>query len=192
VPLAQQVRNPVAALPEDGNGVVVKLPSVPAGGATSAEGTLLLGIGTGVDNAPGAVSVLDLDRHGEFRTSLAGTDYASFADTGSNAVMFQPPAGVSLPVCTSNSQWFCPPSTASLSAKNSGASGGGSATVPFEIANFDQLSGSKSVFPDLGGPSASGVGDAFDWGLPFFLGRSVYVGIAGRTSSLGAGPYIAH
>jgi hypothetical protein len=43
------------------------------------------------------------------------------------------------------------------------------------------------VFLELGGPDTS-----FDWGLPFFLGRSVYVGIDGQTSSLGTGPYWAY
>lgn len=191
VPVGQQVKNPVAVLPQDNNGVVVKLPSVAAGGAPSADGTLVLGIGTAQDNAPGAVSVLDLDGSGEFRTSLAGKSFSSFADTGSNALFFDPPGGVSLPVCASNPDWFCPPSAASLSATNSGASGRGSAAVAFQVASFDQLDkANNAVFPTLAGPGL-GSGE-FDWGLPFFLGRAVYVGLEGRSSPLGTGPYVAH
>jgi Protein of unknown function (DUF3443) len=191
VPLSQQVKNPVAALPQDNNGVVVKLPAVAAGGAPSADGALLLGIGTAQDNAPGSVSVLDLDGSGEFRTSLAGTAFPSFADTGSNALFFDAPGGVSLPVCASSSEWFCPPSATSLSATNSGASGHGSASVGFQVVSFDQLSKSgNAVFPTLAGPGL-GSGE-FDWGLPFFLGRTVYVGLEGKASPLGAGPYVAH
>jgi hypothetical protein len=191
VPLSQQVKNPVAALPQDNNGVVVKLPAVAAGGAPSADGALLLGIGTAQDNAPGSVSVLDLDGSGEFRTSLAGTAFPSFADTGSNALFFDAPGGVSLPVCASSSEWFCPPSATSLSATNSGASGHGNATVGFQVMSLDQLSKSgNAVFPTLAGPGL-GTGE-FDWGLPFFLGRTVYLGIAGRTSALGGGPTLAY
>jgi hypothetical protein len=195
VPLAQQVTNPVAALPQDNNGVVVKLPSVPAGGAPSADGALLLGIGTAADNVPGSVTVLDLDGQLEFRTTLAGAPCSAFADTGSNALFFAPPGGASLPTCASNADWFCPPTTTSLTATNHGASGRGSATVPFQVANFDHLDKANAVFSTLGGPALGAGGaecPAFDWGLPFFLGRAVYVGLEGMRSPLGVGPYVAH
>ena len=191
VPLAQQVTNPVAALPQDNNGVVVKLPPVPAGGAPAADGTMLLGIATAADNVPGSVAVLDLDQNGEFQTTVSGSPYPAFADTGSNALFFAPPAGVSLPACASASEWFCPATTTSLNATNRGASGRSSASVPFQVANFDQLDkAANAVFPTLAGPGLAG--GEFDWGLPFFLGRAVYVGFEGRGSVLGTGPLVAH
>jgi hypothetical protein len=44
----------------------------------------------------------------------------------------------------------------------------------------------KSVLPALAGPF--GNSDVFDWGLPFFYGRRVFIGIEGLTSPLGTGP----
>jgi uncharacterized protein DUF3443 len=98
---------------------------------------------------------------------------------------------VPLPTCASNADWFCPPSTTSLSATNGGASGRGSASFGFEVSNFDQLDkASNAVFSTLAGPGLAG--GEFDWGLPFFMGRAVYVGFEGMSSPLGAGPFVAH
>jgi hypothetical protein len=36
-----------------------------------------------------------------------------------------------------------------------------------------------------------GLGNSFDWGLPFFFGRSVYVAFAGAVTPKGLGPYWA-
>jgi len=61
--------------------------------------------------------------------------------------------------------------------------------VSFQIGDTDTLfQTSNNVFVELGGPEP----DVFDWGLPFFLGRNVYVGIEGKTSTLGTGPYWAY
>jgi hypothetical protein len=45
-----------------------------------------------------------------------------------------------------------------------------------------------AVFPTLGGP-LSGM---FDFGLPFFYGKNVYVAIDGRATPGGNGPYWAY
>ena len=51
------VPNPVSALPNDNNGVVVSLPSVAANGQETVNGTLYFGIGTQSDNQPGPVDI---------------------------------------------------------------------------------------------------------------------------------------
>jgi hypothetical protein len=190
-PLSSQVINPVAALPVDNNGVIVQLPAVATVGAASTDGSLILGIGTQTNNTPSSVTTYPSDQSAQFLTTFSGTTYQSFLDTGSNGLFFPSPSSSLLPICTSKyySTWFCPSSVTSFSAVNAGYSNSPTGSVSFMIANAGTIfSSSNSVFSDLGGSMAGG----FDWGLPFFLGRSVYVGIDGTTSSLGTGPYWAY
>lgn len=186
VALANQVQNPVALLPVDNNGVIVQLPSVPASGSPSVNGYLVLGIGTRSNNVPSAVTAYAADASGNFITSFTGIDYTGFIDTGSNGLFFPSP---SLPDCTTYSGWFCPSSTQNLSATNKGASGAPSGVTSFQIANFETLFviTTNNVFDDIGGDNVD-----FDWGLPFHLGRNVYIGIEGKASSLGTGLYWAY
>jgi hypothetical protein len=190
VALDSQVQNPVALLPQDNNGVILQLPSVPLGGSPSVNGSLVLGIGTQSNNVPSGVTGYPADQLGEFTTTFNGTAYSSFIDSGSNGLFFPSPSASQLPNCSDNPDWFCPSSTGSLSATNEGASGSPSGSVSFQIGNFDTLffNSSNNVFDDIGGS----LPDGFDWGLPFFLGRNIYVGLEGKTSSLGTGPYWAY
>jgi len=191
VALGSQVENPVALLPVDNAGLIVELPGVAAGGAASASGSLVLGIGTLQNNAPAGVTMYPLNQDGEFTTTFNGATYTSFIDTGSNALYFS--AGKLLPACTgANSEWYCPSTTTSLSAAIKGATGSPSKTDAFQIGNFLSLVySSNMVFGDVGGSTGS-MGTFFDWGLPFYFGHNVYIGFEGKTSSLGAGPYFAY
>ncbi|HEY6006727.1 MAG TPA: DUF3443 family protein [Geobacteraceae bacterium] len=193
VPLASQVQNPVALLPRDNNGVLVQLPGVAAGGALSATGSLILGIGTQANNTPSGVMAFPANPFtGDFITVFGGTTATSFIDSGSNGLFFSVPASLAsqLPVCAApNASWFCPAATTSFTATNVGNGGSPSGPVPFQIGNSLSLFATgNNLFAELGGPAPSG----FDWGLPFFYGRHVFVGIAGRSSSLGTGPYWAY
>lgn len=190
VALSNQVLNPVALLPQDNNGVIVQLPSVPLGGVPSIDGYLILGIGTQSNNAPSGVKTYTADQNGEFITSFKGISYSSYIDSGSNGLFLPSLSGSPLPNCPfPNSTWYCPSSITSLSATNTGASGSPSSVVSFQIGNFDSLTASSNnVFAEIGG---DGTGD-FDWGLPFYFGRNVYVGFDGSNSSLGSGPYWAY
>ena len=186
VALSDQVQNPVALLPVDNNGVIVQLPSVSFSGSPSVNGYLVLGIGTRSNNAPSAVTAYAADSYGNIITSFNGSDHWSFIDTGSNGLFFP---SSSLPDCTYYPGWYCPSSTQNLAATNRGASGAPSGVISFQIANFDSLLASpvNNVFANIGGYNVD-----FDWGLPFHLGRNVYIGIEGTTSSLGTGPYWAY
>ena len=195
-PLSNQVQNPVALLPVDNNGVILQLPSV-----SSRRDDLGQRQPCARDRHPVEQHSFrghDVSRQlhlGEFTTVFNGSTYSqSFIDSGSNGLYFPAPSTV-LPACTGPfTGWFCPSSTTSLTATTKGFTGSPSNTVSFEIGNAVSLFNSGNrVFFELGGsvtgPPASLF---FDWGLPFFLGRSVYVGIEGKTSSLGTGPYWAY
>jgi hypothetical protein len=196
VPVSSQLQNPVALLPVDNNGLIVALPGVPDAGAPSLEGSVVLGIGTRSNNAPAKATSFPLDAAGEFTTTVSGgaATPGSFADTGSNGLFFPPPSPI--PSCADAPDWFCPPSTMSFSATNAPSAGlsGPSAGVTFQIANFDALvvksTNGNAVFSHVGGAALPKAG--FDWGLPFFLGRTVYLGLEGRTSTLGPGPSLGY
>jgi hypothetical protein len=186
VSLAEQVSNPVVLLSVDNNGVIVELPSVPSSGAPSVNGILVLGIDTQPNNASSGVTRYGTDQFGDIVTTLNGASYSSFLDSGSNGLFFTAPSRGLLPNCTSNPGWFCPQSITTLSATNADASLLVSSDVFFQIGNADNLASSptNNVFPDIG----ASVPGFFDWGLPFYFGRSVYVGIKTTTSD----PYFAY
>jgi len=203
VSLTQQVRNPVAALSSDNNGVILMLPPPPNAGAPSLTGALILGIGTKSNNAPANVQAYPADEDGNF-TSLFGsfstTALTSFIDSGSSILFFpwpppnQPSLASQFPDCTGDSNgFFCPPSEQTLASANSGAGGSPTGCVGFSVANgTTQLNTGNLVFSNLAGPSGTDLSADFDWGLPFFYGRKVYVGIDGLQSTLGTGPYWAY
>lgn len=191
VPVANQVTNPVALLNQDNNGVIVKLPAIALGGVASVTGQLILGIGTQTNNTPSGVTVYPASSVGEFTTVFNGATLTnSFIDSGSNGLFFATSSN-SLPQCISNTGWYCPQSTQSLTAINKGYGSATGALAAFEIGNADTLfTTNRSAFSEVGGAAPTGSG--FDWGLPFFFGKTVYVGIDGTTTSLGTGPYWAY
>jgi hypothetical protein len=184
---AQQVQNPVSLFANDNNGVIVELPAVSGGAAATLSGSLVFGIGTETNNLLNGATVYEANDEGNFTTTFSGTTMSeSFIDSGSNAYFFY---DTSLPTCFSEN-FYCPNSTQNLSATNTGANNA-SGTVDFSIADANTLFSNMadSVFEDLGGPGPSG---SFDWGLPFFYGRNVYVAIQGTTAPNGTTPYWAY
>lgn len=190
--LALQLQNPVAMFVGDNNGVIIELPSVPAGGAANVSGSLVFGIGTQANNGIGTATVIGVDSgSATFTTIYNGISYsASFVDSGSNALFF---ADAGTPVCTnpSTAGFYCPPVTKNLSASIQGRNGR-SAPVNFSLANAAALMASNpgfAAFGDLGAPQLGAA--SFDWGLPFFYGRNVYIAIDGAGTPAGPGPYVA-
>jgi Protein of unknown function (DUF3443) len=199
--VSKQVVNPVQLFAADNNGVVIQLGSVANGGAATGSGTMYFGVGTQSNNTPAAgISVIQLDNQANFTTMFQSKTYGkSFADTGSNALFFgtydtgTKQASTGFTVCdlgtTSNPAYFyCPSSELSESATiQSNVTTTAKSTVNFSIGNAKNSVG--YAIGDLAGTNTDGT--SFDWGLPFFFGRTVYVGLEGTSSSLGSGMYIA-
>ena len=191
VPLAQQIQNPVGMLSSDNNGVAITMPAVAATGSAAVSGSLILGIGTQSNNALVGVTVYQIDpTYGYLTTSFNGGSYTeSFLDSGSNALYFP---DYSITQCSgNNSGFYCPASTISLTATNQG-SNGTSGTISFSVVNADTLFGNASYTAASGlGGTAIGPG-SFDWGFPFFFGRTVFTSLEGTSSGGASGPYFAY
>lgn len=188
VPLASQVQNPVSLFPVDNNGVVLRLPAIPAGGAPSAFGAVIFGIGTQSNNGLGSARVFTVDSRGNFTTSFNGQTYTrTFLDSGSNGIFFLDAATTGLPGCAKSTGFYCPPAVRALSATHTGVNGT-SAVVAFNAGNVDQVNATFSVFGEATGSQAG----TFDWGLPFFYGRTVFTAIQGAPTPAGPGPFWAY
>ena len=187
---ALQVQNPVASFAINNNGVILQLPNIPSSGSSSVLGSLYFGIDTQSNNSSAGSNIIPANSSGYFLTTFNGTNYRnSFIDSGSNGLFF--PAGnqsAVLTPCSTSLGFYCPSTTQSYSARVA-LQNNAFATINFSIANAQSLfTTMNAVFSNLGGE----LQDQFDWGLPFFYGKSVYFGITGRTSNSATGPYYAY
>lgn len=207
--LTAQMQNPVWLFASDNNGVIVQLPSVSDSGQATATGSLIFGIGTQSNNGLGSAVALPIDSgQGFFTAQFMGTTYAdsSFIDSGSNGFFFLDSATlqnqfqVAMPDCPKSSNangFYCPGTTTPISVTVQGVSSSGTTpvgsirTINFNIANASVLFQSPgfSVFDNVGGENSN----SFDFGLPFFFGKSVYTGIEGQPvpGQTLTGPYFA-
>ena len=181
--LAQQVTNPVWALPQDNNGVLVQLPSIPSGGTTAVNGKLIIGIGTQTNNGLGSATVFNTDANAYFITLFNGqTNSCSYIDSGSNAYFFpscrEPIVGDLHRLETHRSivRRACCHSRRPIRARPTPTIRLGA--VAFSVGNantlFNNNNGQNVAFSELGGPNAPvpGCGTSFDWGLSFFYGKN--------------------
>jgi hypothetical protein len=187
-PIAQQLQNPVWQFSSDNNGVVLSFPSVPLTGQSSAAGLLVFGIGTQANNALGGASVFQLDGGGSLSTAFNGTTVTGFVDSGSNGLYFLDASTAQIASCPDTADFYCPLDTLHLSAVNSGTNGR-SGTIAFTVGNADTLFNLPvALLPQIAGPFPG----YFDWGLPFFYGRTVFTAIEGQNTPGGVGPYVAY
>ncbi len=190
--VVKQSQNPVILFAGDNNGSLIVLPSVSAPEA-SVSGSLIFGIGTRSNNGLGNATVLTVDpSFGNFSTTFNGQTFtdAGFIDAGSAGIFFLDSRTTGIPDCNDVPSFYCPPSIIkNLMATNVGTNGA-NVPVSFDVDNADSLLSNvnNSAIPNLGGPFSG----FFDFGLPFFFGRTVFTAIEERNTPAGTGPYQAY
>jgi hypothetical protein len=193
--LAGQVTNPITYFAADNNGLIIQLPSVAAAGAATVSGYMIFGIDTQTNNKSGSQSVLTVSSSGsdagDFTTVFNGQNLTtSFLDTGSNGFFFN---DTDITQCTDSgfTDFYCPTSTQSFTATLQGDNGV-SVSESFSVGNTESITQDDAAFPSLAGTfPGPGSSTTFDWGLPFYFGRTVYTAIEGSVTSAGTGPYVA-
>lgn len=192
--VAVPVVNPVAQMAVDNNGTIVVLPAVAVQGQQTLTGTLIFGIGTRANNGLGGRTPLTTSASGKLTATYNGQALNnSFTDTGTNFLGFTDAA---ITQCTGGLKGFyCPATPLTISATLTG-NNGATTGVSLPINNLRNFNGNFAVLPGVGGdPTAfsnlTPFSNSFDFGLPFFYGRSVYTAIGGRNADGVVGPYIA-
>jgi hypothetical protein len=196
--LAVQVTNPVAMFAADNNGIIVNLPKLQnANGDATVQGELIFGIATQTDNALPAtgLTVLGAGATGDFTATYNGstTVLPASIDSGTDAYIFNDPA---IPVCPAATSgifggYYCPTvAPQSVFAVNTGVGSNiASNRVDFAIADPHTFVATAAAFTGLAGGAGS---TRFIWGMPFFYGRKIYVGIDQRVAGAYTGPYYAY
>jgi hypothetical protein len=195
--VAEQVQNPVSRFATNNNGVTIVLPAITAVGQDTVSGALVLGIDSQSNNQLGSAAVLGVDPFsGSFTTIFNGSTYTlgGSIDSGSNGNFFSDTA---LTACTSSlyAGWYCPATAVTLSATNQGVgTSTATSTVSFSVASISALSNANpsfAAYDNIAGTLFQSFG-GFDWGLPFFYGRSVSVAFEGQPTAAGNGPFVAY
>ncbi len=181
--LSQQGANPISAFAVDNNGSILNLPAVAPGGAASATGTLVFGIGTQANNALLAgAEIFPIGQDAYIDGRIDGVMGRGFIDSGSNGYFLDLDPSVTR--CTPNAafSWYCPSSPVPLTVQLSGASGAQTLVIGNAQTMFDQ---NFTALPALGGTAA--IAQFADLGLPFFYGRPIATGL--EDSSNANAPY---
>jgi hypothetical protein len=182
-----QVTNPVSLFTGDNNGVIVEMKQVADTGASTGEGTLVFGIDTQSNNAlSGAgATLLTTTVGGDMNASFDGVSYSdkAFFDSGSGSYFFNSSA-----LARASNNLYTPTVPTGVTATLTGANSV-SATVDLNVSNGTTLLNSGNfAFNNL----AAYQFNVVDIGLPYFYGRHMFYGIAGKSSSGGVGPYVAY
>ena len=197
-----QLPNPVAAFAKDNNGTVITVPSVPQAGEALVTGSVTFGIGTQTNNALTATTLLGLTTsNSQYGPGILSAKFnnivydESFVDSGSNDYYFN---DASLPNCPSSGAFdgfYCPTAPTALAPIMTGTNGV-NYTDNFILYNPNGVSNTANIAPGLGIDPALVTPplpftNSFDFGVPFFFGRTVFTAIEGTNAGSTAGPYVA-
>ena len=190
LPLSMQVSNPVAFFASDNNGVVIQLPALGSTGASTLNGNLIFGVGTQINNTPSTTATTLLvpstgSLAGNFTAFYNGKALPnSFIDSGSGSLFFNDTNLASCPSTGPAPGYYCPGSNSSVSNVAITATIPTAPNLNLMIGNaeylFSENNGINAVFNNVGSPAGTVLPDSFDFGLPFFFGRSVYTGMEQR------------
>jgi Protein of unknown function (DUF3443) len=193
--LVDQVTNPVAAFAVDNNGLIISMANlVNANGDASVQGELTFGLGTQADNALPAtgLTVLGANASGDFTATYNGgsTVLPALIDSGTDDYVFN---DMTIPACSTGSFVgdYCPAvAPVNVFAVNTGAGANNATnTVDFAIQDPNTFVAGAAAFEGLAG---GGGATNFVWGMPFFYGRKIYIGIDQKMSGAYTGPYYAY
>lgn len=189
IPVTYLNVNPVSKFSRDNNGEKISLPSVDPYSESPVYGTLTFGLNTKSNNQlPANVNSLRGDPSnpiGMFLGVSADYPFTTLYDTGTNYLYFYTDQ---IQPCTNGAFYFyCPDSTAIWNSYVFSYDAiGDYFLLEFPIGPIEPIIDNYyPVLPQFGTYAPAGYGL---YGLPFFLGKDVYIGFTGYTTSMGDGP----
>lgn len=185
IPVANLNVNPVASFAQDNNGEFITLPAVSPYSATPVYGVMTFGLNTESNNQlPANVSSVKGDPHdfiGRFLGQSESSQFTTLYDTGTNYLYFYSDL---IPYCDAGFYVYCPSTTMMWKSTVSNYDGSGNPlAISLPIAPITYTT--YPVEPQFGTYASPGDGI---YGLPFFLGKSVYMGFVNYQTSMGNGP----
>jgi hypothetical protein len=184
----KQVTNPVSALNSPyNNGTILTVGAVnSSAGASNVTGTMTLGIGSTPATIYSAnASINFTSYYGGGSCGSSSTLTGSFVDSGSNFWDFPNSTGFpSIGVCSNG--LFCPASPTTINVWPGSCS---NPVVSFSLIKADSVvNNGFTAYNNVGAPFNASPA-AFDFGFPFFYGRSIYNCINGKTCGGNSGPF---
>lgn len=185
---ANHLANPVAKFTTHNNGEVFNFRDADSHGEKAVKGTITFGIGTADNNRIDGAQYIPLDSNGLFTTTFDGVTFpSSYIDSGTPQLILADPA---LSVCdTASSYYYDDAAThrsaslqenaaaVALNAPSAAATPQGDPAVPVDVVVANRAVACRPVHAGVVGGIAeiSTTQGKFVWGLPFFLGKRVFL-----------------